>query len=323
MTRFFFFGCWNRDNCDSNEPDYRSHVLEYIKRNSSNFDFGIVAGDNVYPHTSKEQDVKKKVYKKSTIDTGFEKLAAIGKPVIVAVGNHDVVNEKITRYQESVIKKHLKYTINCLDDVSLCQSCMCANRHAKFLFIDTNARDFHHRIVRALDDARYPRGTWNIVVGHQPLVELKEGKPVAYPLGESFIQTLSSYPKTVYLCADVHNFQALRVDGLPIIVAGTGGASPDDLPSSHPQNVEVVATSTPFGFCEIRIWDDYMIVRYVQVIQPGGQSSQCDVVEVIIHEDGSMQKMRTSKSCTYPKTQKDTRGCKLSDDKNVLHVKKK
>ena len=67
---FFIFGCWNEDNCNDDLLDHRMKVLNMIKENiddksgtKKEYEFGIVAGDNIYP--VKDKSKKKLFYKKT------------------------------------------------------------------------------------------------------------------------------------------------------------------------------------------------------------------------------------------------------------------
>lgn len=75
------------------------------------------------------------------------------------------------------------------------------------------------------------------VVGHNPLIAYKKSK--YHKLSDIYrdennsyimnmlIETLNNY-KTIYLCADVHNFNiALLNNNLGTVIAGTGGGNPD------------------------------------------------------------------------------------------------
>ena len=84
-SHFFVFGCWNRDNCSGNRLDYRKAVIHQILEKKDYFDFGIIAGDNIYPHKKKEKkedktstvdekEKKEKKYYQSTLDYGFDLL---------------------------------------------------------------------------------------------------------------------------------------------------------------------------------------------------------------------------------------------------------
>jgi len=75
------------------------------------------------------------------------------------------------------------------------------------------------------------------VVGHNPLTAYKKSKyhkladiykdPDNSYIMEMLIKILNNY-KTIYLCADVHNFNiALLNSNLGTVIAGTGGGSPD------------------------------------------------------------------------------------------------
>lgn len=92
---FFFFGCWNRDNCEEGCPTVpRDAVLQALETKEKTFNFGVIAGDNVYPKTVKDGCTKYKKYYKSTLKRGFDKLAAStsGKQKHVILGNHNVVS---------------------------------------------------------------------------------------------------------------------------------------------------------------------------------------------------------------------------------------
>jgi hypothetical protein len=75
------------------------------------------------------------------------------------------------------------------------------------------------------------------VVGHNPLIAYKKSKyhklsdiykdPENSYIMEMLIKILNNY-KTIYLCADVHNFNiALLNSNLGTVIAGTGGGNPD------------------------------------------------------------------------------------------------
>jgi hypothetical protein len=75
------------------------------------------------------------------------------------------------------------------------------------------------------------------IAGHNPLVAYKKAKfhklndiykdPNNFTVINSLISILNKY-KTIYLCADVHNFNiALINKNIGTVISGTGGASPD------------------------------------------------------------------------------------------------
>ena len=107
MTKFAFFGCWNKvhypsDDCDTaclkiqeNEPktkcDEFSSVINEIKR--QDVDFLVVAGDNYYPQKKTDDNGNKtKIFSQPDFDKGFNALKSVDKPTYLLIGNHDVDN---------------------------------------------------------------------------------------------------------------------------------------------------------------------------------------------------------------------------------------
>lgn len=284
MVHFFFFGCWNRDNCDG--IDYRKGLFNTITPIGHIFDFGIIAGDNVYPHDKR--------YYQSTLDYGFGMLDSLrkktrGKQVFATIGNHDVNRKDVLRYQiESpvITMPTNMYAYKPTD-------------YLRIIFIDTNIftrkkspfyketfrkksnKDEFEEFFKVKNEEETlaeldkilkldPHYTgWTIVVGHEPIFSIKpkqkEGKSslkinswIPY---ENLFNKLSAIPKTVYMCADVHTFQAWNIHAqteiLPTVVAGTGGGEPDDiLPEKmvyhiDKQRMDLLSSEYPYGFCEV------------------------------------------------------------------------
>lgn len=306
--RFFFFGCWNRDNCK--DHDYRAAVIESIKNvGDSKFDFGVIAGDNIYPHktsatsaasaTSATSAAKPiKTYWQTTVDYAFALLKSIVvNDIYATVGNHDVVKESILLAQlnNEVIYMHENvYSV-------------VPTRYLRIICIDTNLLGagtsipkFYsmskHSIQLIQDFVVVPSGKkmlewlenelikpftekmWTVVVGHDPLVTVKdkEGENKGYKITavndvSRLMDLISARPRCMYMCADVHNFQAWNIQHngktFPMIVAGTGGADPDkalttlgdytsDINAAltaqfAPSTFNLVASCAPYGFCDV------------------------------------------------------------------------
>jgi len=130
------------------------------------------------------------------------------------------------------------------------------NEHVYTLYINTNLFDNYTYKIKSIQN--YNTITSNIVlsyvknieklllqynpkllfvVGHNPLIAYKKSEyhkladiykdPDNSYIMEMLIKILNNY-KTIYLCADVHNFNiALLNSNLGTVIAGTGGGTPD------------------------------------------------------------------------------------------------
>ena len=304
---FFFFGCWNRDNCEEGCPIVpRDAVLQALKTREGAFNFGIIAGDNVYPKTVKEGCTKYKKYYKSTLERGFEHLAAStsGKQKHVILGNHNVVKGLTDKNEPGVFEKQ-KEVINSYANASASvfklyeQAATHVNKGAyDFVFINTNLFTPNYmKSFREIDSnnpikmlsTELGKCTANTIyiVGHEPLIaakvkdeeyftQLKLADEVYHVIEQFYNKPDNKHKKIAYLCADVHNFQALTLKQqgkelvLPVIVCGTGGADPD-LEIFEAENIEhyttgkvhermingirydvtISALEKPYGFCII------------------------------------------------------------------------
>lgn len=260
-NKFFFFGCWNNDNCyydlnanssscyatDGGEEkcnaenlncnkqsqskyDWRGMVLEELGKDK--FNFGVIAGDNVY---SRENANGNKSYYQETINSGFNALKA-NAPKHAILGNHNVAHESITNAQRSHTTEIFKLYEDFVTPVDISKN--------TFLFLNTNLLvKYMPEQIKCIFEAELNKAKHNkiFVVGHEPLIAAKAKK------GQSLVQAPNAgillnacfnfmdhdtNKQIYYLCADVHNFQILYVSrgssrALPIIIAGTGGAEPD------------------------------------------------------------------------------------------------
>lgn len=300
MVPFFFMGCWNQDNCG--KQDYRKALLGHLidHMDKAPFDFGIVAGDNAYPHVVDS----KKLYYKRTLDTGFSLLRELkektrSKRVYLSIGNHDVARPSVLAYQ---VQKAKEGTVYMPSNVYIQQ----INPFLRLLVIDTNL--LTHKPIKIYEGNNAPeflrvrtpeqllkevRGVlgdpaytgWTIVVGHEPIVSIKRKggllKVTNLEMYEELLEILQACPKLVYLCADVHSFQAWNIGtgraSTPMVVVGTGGGIPDEkLPIDHTRynlggsEVELLASEDPYGFCEVNVTR----YRFQVVYRPLGCTTQ-------------------------------------------------
>ena len=301
---FFFFGCWNRIACDDGS-DLQS-VVNRIKVSSKRFDFGIIAGDNVYPDKSKDSGQKVKSFPPDRLDKGIECVSQLGYDLYACLGNHDVQDCVVLADMNKY--KHLgKWHVGSY----YVMECKLADSLVVFIVIDTNLFELDRTCYTETMDVgaeresmlkwlKYQlnlyskRASTVVVVGHEPLFgyKLKKGSFIAtyYQTFGPVIDLLFKYKKTYYLCADIHNYQHLSLiddrtgNEIDVIVSGTGGASPDEtfragsaesaaFASFHPKDssfsVKLHDIQDAFGYCDVTAGDG-LNGRYVQVIRSQG-----------------------------------------------------
>ena len=249
MNHFFLMGCWNDDHCEG--LDYRKAVIDEIIKHKSEYNYGILAGDNIYQHGN--------TYYKKTLDYGFQELLKTQLPLYTILGNHDV-------HKESILKAHLE--LNEQRKIILPYNCYVHYLpNLRLIMIDTNLLTpkqdkggIYQKLLskypsffrvntaeKLLNNLNYelkkPFDGWTIVLGHEPLLSYKLKKDQLKLTNLSHVETLlellSKSPKTIYISADVHSFQVINLPYekhiLPMIVAGTGGADPDINPELSSQ----------------------------------------------------------------------------------------
>ena len=122
---------------------------------------------------------------------------------------------------------------------------------------------------------QYPDRKHIFISGHVPITSKfykeKGGKVLHYTslshdmnIMNIFLDILSSLnPTPIYLCADTHNFQIMSIQHnnkfIPQIVAGTGGADPDDL-KPYMQNMKIAfkqpLNNLHYGLEYLEIYDN-------------------------------------------------------------------
>lgn len=250
MNSFFFMGCWNEDRCDT--MDYRTAVVKQIM--SETYAFGVIAGDNIYQQRG--------VYHLKTLDYGFQLLGQTNVPLYTLLGNHDVHTKAIFQahlnlvQQKKIIMPRHCYTVMypnlrlIVIDTNVLTSKV--NREGTYTRLQREYPDFFSlpTATELLDylenELAKPFKGWTLVVGHEPFLSIKLTKIDRIKITylnhyKRLTELLSASPRTVYLCADVHTFQAMNVpianttqsQSIPQVVVGTGGAFPDRSPDEH------------------------------------------------------------------------------------------
>lgn len=329
--QFFFFGCWNYDNCDPDEVpegyrdgdrrDYRKGVIDMIRSRLNKYIFGIIAGDNAYARYGK-------TYYKSTIDYGFDLLRGLERKLYDAIGNHEIVATKVLDYEREKGKDLLAIAEDCTVHVAGGYRIITINTNLLSHKSHDNGSLVVHRSTSMLEKVATwltePFLGWTLVVGHEPILSVKQKDKQKIKsntlLGyERLLQLLSLGERVVYMCADVHEFQAWELVGenskiIPMIIAGTGGAIPD-LPmrtvgySFREGRKErlvgtMVASQPAYGYCEVGVdRDNRLVVKYIPLQGCGYKPT---AVTLQIQTDGHIiimqekTKRSTPKECLAP-----------------------
>jgi hypothetical protein len=295
---FFVFGCWNRDNCDGDKKDYRKALIDKLILEPNKYDFGIIAGDNVYPH-KKIGEKKIKNYYKHTLEYGFNDLlgplkeSTFDKKIYATIGNHDVEKDSILKYQithNNIVMPNNMYMEKISD-------------YLRIIFLDTNinAKDLidKYKFTDKLDEFKTKEGNnfynvknshdvlmrlneyldeefygWTIVIGHEPIFTFKKEKSSKLDNFQEILEKLASISRCVYMCADTHSFQAWNIvtekhKSLPMIVVGTGGADPDDTTTqklifnSKANSLRLLESRYPYGYCDVKCDKNNLRIKYV------------------------------------------------------------
>lgn len=298
MKSFIFFGCWNYIDLTVEIPP-RDKVLQMIKKNSSDIESIIIAGDNWYPtkNTEIETQVKTKTkikpkikkYLNCVLESGFKLLSDINKKVYFAIGNHDIkkITEKepcfLLRKQLEIKNKNFIYpSINyhSLNSRRLSIPSFLSKIEREpviqiingnhFLFIDTdilqdNYLDYLKKIINIMEnkneykikDKDIENTKLLFIVGHDPffVCRKKGDQKVTKALIKTvndFIKNLENY-NVIYLCADTHNFQiGILNNTIPMIIAGTGGASLDELCFDDKNKLNTINGSDSYYYYNVK-----------------------------------------------------------------------
>jgi hypothetical protein len=276
--KFFYFGCWNRNDCQNDNPFNK--VLNSIRDESSGgavsnikYDFGIISGDNIYSDKIKNSEGEKiKIFDIKKFKRGLECLDKLNIPVYSVLGNHDI--EKCDIYEAQQKNYSLWWLQNYYSLVYVLNGFK-----VLFLLIDTNlfddADDLQETCYENFDVETikaemilwierqletYKECQYIIIVGHEPLIGYKDkkGKLVTdyIKFKDIFNVLLKNNTKDIYyLSAHLHNFQYIRIKGQEIskygineIISGTGGAEPDLLNERLQTNIGNIYSPTSKHF---------------------------------------------------------------------------
>lgn len=256
FEKFFLFGCWNYDNCG--KTDNRDNVINMIASEKNLYDFGIVAGDNIYPRKIVDENgmETKHMYDETIEQIGIS-LKKLVKPTSkvspflnVILGNHD-------EESDCILEKEVNQLSMLPNTRFFLKNRVVERPLAYYIYLNTNEQhiDELKLFLESLTHEDLDKRKWLIFVGHEPIYSLKykekKGKikkfseldPDLIPIFND-LQTSGAFNKMVYLCADTHNFQLLNVRSadkhsnfnLPIVVSGTGGAKLDNIFPPHLNN---------------------------------------------------------------------------------------
>ena len=230
---FLFMGCWNK------EGSARDAVLDAISEDP--VPLLVLGGDNAYP----EKMAKKKEFILGDIMKGLDGLPK-DKLIYVGIGNHNVDEHPVTNTTDSIFNVESNYPHWELPYKYYCV--IFEEDRQSLVFLDTNLTSSHsefkkmlnwlHKTLTFLEKYDYQY----YVVQHEPFFSIKppkSGKSGVRITGldnaEDILDLLYDYPPIAILSADTHNYQEwdLNYDGQVFrqIVVGTGGASPDPVPS--------------------------------------------------------------------------------------------
>lgn len=223
----------------------------------------------------KEKELKKIKQKLTDIDLQLQKgFIECFKTLpidnyLMAIGNHDIETCEILNKQlnfEDWFMPALYYNyMYRLSDGYL----------VNLIFIDTNIYEKEYCDGDYPQDARRKQIDWlesvaikdenmyNIVIGHIPFIanphKQKEGRTVRKE--EELFDDIQNVMKNercnidVYMCADEHNYQKIKLPEMPLlIIAGTGGATLDETIYRNNELIDYTIEFSPsFGFIGCKI----------------------------------------------------------------------
>lgn len=188
---------------------------------------------------------------------------------LMAIGNHDietceVLNKQLNFKGWFMPALYYNYVYKLQDGYNI-----------NLIFIDTNLYDKDYCKGEYPEDAREKQIAWlksvaikddnmyNIVIGHIPFIanahKQKEGKNVRkeqelYDDIENVMNT-EDCNIDVYMCADEHNYQKIKLPGMPLlIISGTGGATLDETIYRNNELIDFTIEFSPsFGFIGCKI----------------------------------------------------------------------
>jgi hypothetical protein len=295
-------------------------VIESIglRKAKTPFDFGIIAGDNIYPRAPAGINKKPftKNYYKRTLDYGFGLLDTLKIPYYTALGNHDVVKGDVLQNQLGMMKRRTpQYVAEVVPgklrlivlDTNLLQ--LELTEPTKQLYGIRTTEEGWRTVARFLDGVAPFKG-WTMVVGHEPIFTMKskDSGIVGLVYYKELLEKLVAIPKCVYICADLHAFQVSQftVAGaqLPMVVIGTGGANPDKVEQRRNSTTvagtgiqwKILDTVPAYGYCEGKLRGNQLTFTYMPLrhCTPGQQK-----VRLVFKRDGGLEVKRMGHRIAY------------------------
>ena len=242
--KFIHFGCWNNQNCITDNIGFNKNARKLKKMNLREYDFISVAGDNYYPDKIKDGGKTTKTFNEKNFVDGFNCLPNhINKYVIF--GNHDMIDEYDDGQCKALVRTKAlqQQNMNIFDNVT-----HIFNNSTLIIFIDstiyendinreTKIKDSCYKNIfsdyQNKDDTleqlkeyqtsqifgiieRYNNIKNIIIIGHHPLFSIKS--KFCKPKPEGILDFLNIYERITtleklsdssffYLCADVHLYQ--------------------------------------------------------------------------------------------------------------------
>jgi tartrate-resistant acid phosphatase type 5 len=229
------------------------------KHAQQHFTFGITMGDNFYRCGVRDvHDIKWK--------TRWEDLyTPLGILFYASLGNHDYAHPPIacpaggaspdaevarTKLSPSwrMPARYYTYTAG----------------PARFIAIDTEGwseKQLEWIGKTLADTANEPGVQWRIVYGHHPMytsgVHLNERR--IGELRRELFPVLKAAGVDVYICGHDHDMERLKVDGMDMLIAGSGGA---DLRKVRHQEADSIFAAKSYGFLDIEIAPDHIAAQF-------------------------------------------------------------
>lgn len=289
-TGKFKEGKWKSQEVVYGEGYVVDSMINYSLNN--NVDAVILGGDNVYSVSSdlisEEEKKLLKLGEKSSYDIdkqisfGFERCMkkVNTNNFLIGIGNHDIENCDI-------LNKQLSYSGWNMPGLSYNVVYQTTSCSINFIFIDTNMYD------KSWCDGLYPDDAeenqkkwlenillndhdWNIVIGHIPFLcnpHKKKGEKIKPRFEKNLYKLIQENADKIdlYMCADEHNQQYIKIDGMPPeVIAGSGGAVQDEeiflIPDQQPQGINTLLARSVFGYVSMKINSEYINLSFLDAL---------------------------------------------------------
>ena len=321
QNSFVFFGCWNNIDCKDNYRDRVLSLLRKLKQNSKIILAGdnwysqklgktkyylpevLISGYQELFSISKDvsivlgnHDINKSKDKYLCEDLGcmlYLQVQAISN----TLSNNDSTKLDVSKIKHKSIYRFDKVKLYTCEPKLVKQR----NSNVYFLYINTNIfLESVDNINSYIDIIKKQLKNKEIgllfIVGHHPFFSykpkkgttLKDVKELYFEEDKDNIQVIYNFLdifaryKSIYLCADVHNFQICKLHkNIIMITCGTGGADRDELDinivnKKITESIEIktffntfkvsnLYVHNSYGFCDISYNKTKVIVKYYQL----------------------------------------------------------